>query len=116
MGVANIITISLIIIIVIVIVIAIATGESPREAKSGVRNSDQLWFPHKEVSTWGQWRVHDPVRTMLRRLQAAGAERGGLAARRPRNAGEDDQRRSIRYAQNTTGYSVTPRNACVTLA
>ena len=57
MCVANIITISLIIIIVIVIVIAIATGESPREAKSGVRNSDQLWFPHKEVSTWGQWRA-----------------------------------------------------------
>ena len=40
----------------IVIVIGIVTGESPREAKSGVRNSDQLWFPHKEVSTWGQWR------------------------------------------------------------
>ena len=32
-------------------------GESPREAKSGVRSSDQLWFPHKEASAWGHWRT-----------------------------------------------------------
>ena len=22
-----------------------------------MRSSDQLWFPHKEVSAWGQWRT-----------------------------------------------------------
>ena len=35
-------------------------GESPQEAKSGVRSSDQLWFPHKEASAWGQWRAPPP--------------------------------------------------------